>query len=195
MTPYIGPALRGPTVKANTHISNIVVNSPPTAFNIQLFSPAVTNNFTYDALYWTRFTGSHHHTSLQYLSYHLTRSPSSPLLSSPPYSYTQRSPLLPPPLLPDHIHRGLPSSPSSPHLIIHTDVSPPLPSSPSSYPHLIIYTDVSPSDHLPYPLQIGRIEERFSLCGVLIGIVCFPLGLLCCLMMRDKYCTNCGASL
>ena len=29
MTPYIGPALRGPTVNANTHLSNVVVDSPP----------------------------------------------------------------------------------------------------------------------------------------------------------------------
>ena len=43
--------------------------------------------------------------------------------------------------------------------------------------------------------QRGILEESFTLCGVLMAIIFFPLGLLCCLLMREKRCSNCGSSI
>jgi len=40
--------------------------------------------------------------------------------------------------------------------------------------------------------RIGSLEEDFTCLGVLIGILLFPLGLICCLAMRNKRCTHCG---
>jgi len=41
--------------------------------------------------------------------------------------------------------------------------------------------------------RVGVLEEEFSCLGLLCAVFFFPLGILCCLAMRDKRCTNCGA--
>ncbi|XP_021957145.1 brain protein I3 [Folsomia candida] len=41
--------------------------------------------------------------------------------------------------------------------------------------------------------RVGVLEDNFSCLGVLCAIMFFPLGILCCLALRDKRCTNCGA--
>ncbi|XP_052264965.1 brain protein I3-like [Dreissena polymorpha] len=38
----------------------------------------------------------------------------------------------------------------------------------------------------------GHIGTKFTVCGILLCIFCFPLGLLCCLLMTEKRCDNCG---
>ena len=43
----------------------------------------------------------------------------------------------------------------------------------------------------PY-CRIGSERETFSLIGLIFGILFFPLGLLCCLLMTDTVCSNCG---
>ncbi|KAH8300369.1 hypothetical protein KR018_000004 [Drosophila ironensis] len=40
--------------------------------------------------------------------------------------------------------------------------------------------------------RIGYLEDTFSACGLCCAIFFFPLGILCCLAMREKRCTNCG---
>ena len=40
--------------------------------------------------------------------------------------------------------------------------------------------------------RIGTLEEDFTCMGVLCAILCFPLGLICCLALRQKRCTHCG---
>ena len=42
------------------------------------------------------------------------------------------------------------------------------------------------------PLQVGMMHEQFSCCGILLAIIFFPLGIICCLMMRIQVCSNCG---
>jgi len=41
--------------------------------------------------------------------------------------------------------------------------------------------------------RVGVLEDSFSCVGVLCAILFFPLGILCCLAMREKRCSNCGA--
>lgn len=38
------------------------------------------------------------------------------------------------------------------------------------------------------------IVEDFTPCGICLGIVFFPIGLLCCMVMRERRCTKCGAN-
>jgi len=41
--------------------------------------------------------------------------------------------------------------------------------------------------------RVGVLEDSFSCVGVLCAILFFPIGVLCCLAMREKRCSNCGA--
>ncbi|XP_038069150.1 brain protein I3-like [Patiria miniata] len=41
--------------------------------------------------------------------------------------------------------------------------------------------------------RIGILEDDFTLLGVCCAILFFPLGILCCLAMRQRRCPNCGA--
>ncbi|XP_038066147.1 brain protein I3-like [Patiria miniata] len=39
----------------------------------------------------------------------------------------------------------------------------------------------------------GTMVDEFTTCGILLAIFCFPLGVICCLMMKERVCTHCGA--
>lgn len=41
--------------------------------------------------------------------------------------------------------------------------------------------------------RIGVLEDDFSCLGILCAIFFFPIGILCCLAMRQRRCPNCGA--
>lgn len=41
--------------------------------------------------------------------------------------------------------------------------------------------------------RTGILQEDFTLLGICCAIFFFPLGLICCLMMRQRRCTYCGA--
>lgn len=43
--------------------------------------------------------------------------------------------------------------------------------------------------------RIGFLEDQYSCLGLLCAIAFFPLGILCCLGMKNKRCTNCGFEL
>ncbi|XP_023173280.1 brain protein I3 [Drosophila hydei] len=42
--------------------------------------------------------------------------------------------------------------------------------------------------------RIGYLEDTFSPLGLCCAIFFFPIGILCCLAMREKRCSNCGAT-
>ncbi|XP_061081216.1 brain protein I3 [Conger conger] len=42
--------------------------------------------------------------------------------------------------------------------------------------------------------RVGVLEEDFTCLGILCAIIFFPIGILCCLCMRQKTCPNCGAN-
>lgn len=41
--------------------------------------------------------------------------------------------------------------------------------------------------------RIGVLEDDYSCLGILCAIAFFPLGILCCLAMKNRRCTNCKA--
>jgi len=41
--------------------------------------------------------------------------------------------------------------------------------------------------------RIGSLEEHMTLLGILCGIFFFPIGIICCLTLTERKCTNCGA--
>ncbi|XP_046549775.1 brain protein I3-like [Haliotis rubra] len=41
--------------------------------------------------------------------------------------------------------------------------------------------------------RVGILEDDFTCLGVLCAILFFPIGILCCLAMRQRRCANCGA--
>jgi len=38
----------------------------------------------------------------------------------------------------------------------------------------------------------GVLEDTFGFCAIFLAIFFFPIGILCCLAMKEKRCTNCG---
>ncbi|XP_069958663.1 membrane protein BRI3 [Cherax quadricarinatus] len=42
--------------------------------------------------------------------------------------------------------------------------------------------------------RAGVLQSEFTLCGICLGIWFFPLGLICCFLMRETRCSNCRAS-
>jgi len=42
--------------------------------------------------------------------------------------------------------------------------------------------------------RIGVLEDDFTCGGILLAIMFFPFGFLCCLAMKQRKCPNCGAS-
>ncbi|KAL4240188.1 Integral membrane protein 2C [Mactra antiquata] len=41
--------------------------------------------------------------------------------------------------------------------------------------------------------RVGVLEDDFTCLGVCCAILFFPLGILCCLAMKERRCPNCGA--
>lgn len=41
--------------------------------------------------------------------------------------------------------------------------------------------------------RVGILEEEFTCLGIMCAIFFFPIGILCCLLFRNRRCTNCGA--
>lgn len=41
--------------------------------------------------------------------------------------------------------------------------------------------------------RVGVLEDDYTCLGVLCAILFFPLGILCCLAMKNRRCSKCGA--
>lgn len=41
--------------------------------------------------------------------------------------------------------------------------------------------------------RVGILEDDFTCLGVFCALLFFPIGILCCLAMRQRRCPNCGA--
>lgn len=41
--------------------------------------------------------------------------------------------------------------------------------------------------------QVGVLEDDYTCMGLLCAIFFFPLGILCCLLLKNRRCSNCGA--
>uniref|UniRef100_A0A8C4QE80 Membrane protein BRI3 n=1 Tax=Eptatretus burgeri TaxID=7764 RepID=A0A8C4QE80_EPTBU len=45
-----------------------------------------------------------------------------------------------------------------------------------------------------HPCSVGVLEDDFTCLGILCAILFFPIGLLCCLLLRQRHCPHCGAT-
>ncbi|XP_044748299.1 brain protein I3-like [Coccinella septempunctata] len=41
--------------------------------------------------------------------------------------------------------------------------------------------------------RIGVLEDNYGLCALCCAIAFFPAGILCCLLMKERRCSHCGA--
>ncbi|XP_059477039.1 membrane protein BRI3 [Neocloeon triangulifer] len=41
--------------------------------------------------------------------------------------------------------------------------------------------------------RVGFLEDDYTCLGILLAILFFPFGILCCLALRNRRCSNCGA--
>ncbi|XP_044750483.1 brain protein I3-like [Coccinella septempunctata] len=41
--------------------------------------------------------------------------------------------------------------------------------------------------------RIGLLEDEYGCCAICLAICCFPIGIVCCLLMKERKCSNCGA--
>ncbi|XP_031830000.1 membrane protein BRI3 isoform X2 [Nomia melanderi] len=41
--------------------------------------------------------------------------------------------------------------------------------------------------------RVGIMEDDFTCLGLLCAIFCFPIGIICCLLLKTRRCSNCGA--
>ncbi|XP_071797567.1 uncharacterized protein [Asterias amurensis] len=37
----------------------------------------------------------------------------------------------------------------------------------------------------------GTVKEQFTMSGILLAVFCFPIGVLCCISMRERVCSSC----
>jgi len=42
--------------------------------------------------------------------------------------------------------------------------------------------------------RVGILEEDYTCLGILLAILFFPIGILCCLAFRQRRCPNCGTT-
>ncbi|KAH3866499.1 hypothetical protein DPMN_029623 [Dreissena polymorpha] len=63
--------------------------------------------------------------------------------------------------------------------------------SPGPYPPIGQYMPVTPNC---MACRVGFMQEGYSIVGIILAIVFFPIGILCCLMMKEKKCSNCGST-
>ncbi|KAJ3206063.1 hypothetical protein HDU67_008411 [Dinochytrium kinnereticum] len=40
---------------------------------------------------------------------------------------------------------------------------------------------------------VHSIQDEFTCCGIAMAIIFFPIGLVCCFLMKDKKCIKCGS--
>ncbi|KOX73315.1 Brain protein I3 [Melipona quadrifasciata] len=41
--------------------------------------------------------------------------------------------------------------------------------------------------------RVGVMEDDFTCLGLLCAILFFPFGIICCLLLKTRRCSNCGA--
>lgn len=82
-----------------------------------------------------------------------------------------------------HVHLAnnyqQPQQPQQPQHLSHT------------HPNIILVDRVT-----TYCEEYGhQMDWQFTTCGLLCGVLCFPIGLICCWTCRHRYCSKCGQTL
>ncbi|XP_033630464.1 brain protein I3-like [Asterias rubens] len=65
-------------------------------------------------------------------------------------------------------------------------------------PHVVVHqqqpaTQVVVVGNCP-TCHAGVITDSYTACGIILAICLFPIGIICCLMMKERRCTNCNAT-
>lgn len=72
-------------------------------------------------------------------------------------------------------------------------ISLPVPNNPVNSPTNIIITTQVIDPNLCPSCRIGILEYDYTCLGICCAIVFFPLGILCCLAMRNRRCLHCDS--
>ncbi|XP_011634475.1 brain protein I3 [Pogonomyrmex barbatus] len=67
-----------------------------------------------------------------------------------------------------------------------------VPSYGSTYSTAIIVPEIILVGGCP-ACRVGVMEDDYTCLGLLCAIFFFPIGILCCLLLRTRRCSNCGA--
>ncbi|KAK3857634.1 hypothetical protein Pcinc_036125 [Petrolisthes cinctipes] len=92
--------------------------------------------------------------------------------ASPPPPFTQQQPMGPPPL--QQQQQPVSVTVYQPEPVTTTNV--------------VVMAPTCPA------CQRGILTSEFTCCGICLGIWLFPLGLICCFLMRKTRCSNCRAN-
>jgi hypothetical protein len=57
--------------------------------------------------------------------------------------------------------------------------------------NVVIVSGGGPCPHC----HIGYPRDDYNVCGICLAIFFFPIGILCCLAIKDRTCSNCGRNL
>ena len=65
-------------------------------------------------------------------------------------------------------------------------------------PHVVVHqqqpaTQVIVVGNCP-TCHAGVITDSYTACGIILAICLFPIGVICCLMMKERRCSNCNAT-
>lgn len=58
--------------------------------------------------------------------------------------------------------------------------------------HVIVVQQQAPTGNCPV-CRTGNLTYEYTCCGIALAILFFPIGILCCLLMKQGRCTNCGS--
>ena len=113
----------------------------------------------------------------------------------PPYAPSYSAPMPnQQPLYPPVSNQQQPYPPAQSYSANYVSTSSAPPPSSGASPNQIIIVQQSPAGTGNCPVcRRGNLVSEYTCCGIFLAIFFFPIGILCCLLMKQNRCTHCGA--